>query len=439
MTLVIEITCGFRNGDLLTGVSQLHRLNRAVQNHPVRRGDLLDLIFSEIQLLTRRHAVRPGRDRIHDLALCVMHDAVKRIDIFNSTNLKHCAGQALNRIDRFIDPVRFRDRPEYFAGLSDTDDTFLRHVGTGDFDQCDAAVLGCRVCGHIKIDRIRVQYIAIRGLDFHDGVALPERKHFRSDQVALLVGVEGVDRRQLRVGILHSDSGAVWVIDLERRTCIRDTQTRFRIRLLNFEISSKGGVVEQILIAASVFINENIEGRCQIKALRAFRLSDCIDAIRKLLRPGVSVLVGNQVVPFRIPGISVRSRSLQIHLKFCSGLNRLQTGAAVIHVFDEIQAAEDDVLIDIQLFRVLLQRILSGRHTEPIDGFIQKIAFRGRDLTNVPALTAGIVVSQKISVFIRHIGVHKLIITINTVNCSGECGIALGFSVRIAEFLHNAV
>ena len=139
---------------------------------------------------------------------------------------------------------------------------------------------------------------------------------------------------------------------------------------MDLEISAKGGVVEQILIAASVFINKNIEGRCQIKALRAFRLSDGIDAVRKLLRPGIAVFVCNQVVPFRIPGIFVRSRSLQIHLKFRSGLNRLQTGAAVIHVFDEIQAAEDDVLIDIQLFCVLLQRILSGRHAEPIDGLI---------------------------------------------------------------------
>ena len=262
LALVIEITGSFRNGDLLTGVSQLHRLDCAVQNHSVRCGDFPDLIFSEIQFLARCYTVRPGRDRIHDLALCVMHDTVKRINIFCCTDLKHCAGQTLDRIDRFIDPVRFRDRPEYFAGLSDADDAFLRHVGTGDFNQCDAAVLGRRVCGHIKIDRIRVQYIAIRGIDLHNGVPFSERKNFRSDQIALLVGVEGVDCRQLRVGILHSDSGAVWVIDLERRTCIRDTQTRFRIRLLDLEISGKGGIVEQILIAASVFINENIERRC---------------------------------------------------------------------------------------------------------------------------------------------------------------------------------
>ena len=154
-----------------------------------------------------------------------MHDAVKRINIFCCTDLKHCAGQTLDRIDRFIDPVCFRDRPEYFAGLSDTDDTFLRHVGTGDFNQCDAAVLGRCVCGHIKIDRIGVQYIAIRGLDFRNGVALSERKHFRSDQIAFLVGVEGVDHRQFRIGVLHGNPGTVRVIDLERRTCIRDTQT----------------------------------------------------------------------------------------------------------------------------------------------------------------------------------------------------------------------
>ena len=173
-----------------------------------------------------------------------MHDAVKCIDIFCCTDLKHCAGQALNCIDRFIDPVCFRDRPEYFAGLSDTDDTFLRHVGTGDFDQCDAAGLGCRVCGHIKIDRIRVQYIAIRGLDFHNGVPFSERKHFRSDQIAFRVGVEGVDHRQLRIGVLHGNSGTVRVINLERCACIRDTQTGFRIRLLNLEISGKGRIVE---------------------------------------------------------------------------------------------------------------------------------------------------------------------------------------------------
>ena len=368
-----------------------------------------------------------------------MHDAVKRTDIFCRTDFKHCAGQALDRIDRFIDPDRFRDRPEYLAGLSDTDDAFLRHVGTGDFDQCDAAVLGRRVCGHIKIDRIRVQYIAIRGLDFHNGVALPEREHFRSDQVAFLVGVEGVDHRQFRVGILHGNSGTVRVIDLERCACIRDTQTGFCIRLLNLEISGKGRVVEQILIAASVFINENIEGRCQVKALRAFHLSDCIDTVRKLLRSGIAVFVCNQVVPFCIPGIFIRTGGLQEYLKFRSGLNRLQTGTAVIHVFDEIQAAEDDVLIDIQLFRVLLQRILSRRHTEPIDGFIQEISFRWCDLTDVPPLAARVVVGQEISVLIRHIGVHEFIITINAVNCSGECGIALGFPVRIAEIFHNAV
>ena len=193
------------------------------------------------------------------------------------------------------------------------------------------------------------------------------------------------------------------------------------------------------MIAASVFINKNIEGRCQIKALRALRLSDCIDAVRKLLRPGIAMLVGGQIVPFRIPGTLIGTSGFQEYLKFRSGLNRLQTGAAVIHVFDEIQAAEDDVLIDIQLFRVLLTRILSGRHTEPIDGLIQKISFRRCDLTDVPTLAARVVVGQEISVFIRHIGVHELIVTINTVNGSGERSIALGFPVRIAEFLHNAV
>ena len=208
---------------------------------------------------------------------------------------------------------------------------------------------------------------------------------------------------------------------------------------MNLEISGKGCVVEQILIAASVFINENIEGRCQIKALRAFRLSDCIDAVRKLLRSGIAVLVGDQVVPFRIPGIFIRTGGFQEYLKFCFDLDSLDAGAAVIHVFDEIQAAEDDVLIDIQLFRVLLQRILSGRHTEPIDGFIQEISFRWCDLTDVPPLAARVVVGQEISVLIRHIGVHEFIITINAVNCSGECGIALGFPVRIAEIFHNAV
>ena len=173
-----------------------------------------------------------------------MHDAVKRINIFCGTDLKHCAGQTLDRIDRFIDPVRFRDRPEYFASLKETDDTFLRHVGTGDFNQCDAAILGRRVCGHIKIDRIGVQYIAMRSLDLHNGVALPERKHFRSDQIAFRVGVEGVDHRQLRIGVLHGNSGTVRVINLERCACIRDTQTGFRIRLLNLEISGKGRIVE---------------------------------------------------------------------------------------------------------------------------------------------------------------------------------------------------
>lgn len=98
---------------------------------------------------------------------------------------------------------------------------------------------------------------------------------------------------------------------------------------MNLEVSGKGGVIEQILIAASVFINKNIEGRCQIKALRAFRLSDGIDAVRKLLRPGISVLVGDQVVPFCIPGILIRTGGFQEYLKFRFGLDSLQTGTAV--------------------------------------------------------------------------------------------------------------
>ena len=144
------------------------------------------------------------------------------------------------------------------------------------------------------------------------------------------------------------------------------------------------------------------------------------------------MLVCNQVVPLRIPGILIRTGGFQEHLKFCSGLNRLQTGGAVIHMFDKIQAAEDDILIDVQLFRVLLQCILSGCHTEPIDSLIQKISFRRCNLTDVPTIAAWIVVGQEISVFIRHIGIYELIITINTVNRSGKCGIALSFTVRIA-------
>ena len=151
------------------------------------------------------------------------------------------------------------------------------------------------------------------------------------------------------------------------------------------------------------------------------------------------MLVGGQVVPLCIPGILISSGSLQIYLELGTCFDCFRPGAAIARVLDEIQTAKDDVFVYIQVFRIFLQRILSGHHIQPVDGLIQKIPLRGCDLTNVPALAAGIVVGQKISILIRHIGIYQLVVAVNTVDRPSKGGVALRLTIGVAQLCHNAV
>src|SRR5699024_7239731 len=80
-----------------------------------------------------------------------------------------------------------------------------------------------------------------------------------------------------------------------------------------------------------------------------------------------------------------------------------------------------------------------GIYIEPIDVLIKQVSFGRSDFTDIPSITAHIVIGEEVTVLVSGIGVYQLIIAIYTTNSSCKSCITLRLTVRRAELLDNCI
>ena len=118
--------------------------------------------------------------------------------------------------------IVYYDRLEHLAGLGDMDDPFLRHVGTLYVHDGQTAFVRRVIFSNVEVNRVRAQHVSIRRLHLNQIVALTVSQGFRSNQITIFIGVEGVDYGVLRISEFHGNLGSIRVINLECCTGIRN-------------------------------------------------------------------------------------------------------------------------------------------------------------------------------------------------------------------------
>ena len=172
LPFVIERGGGFGNSNVLTRIYKLNGVSFLVQYHSKRSCDFLDLVFAEIEFLAYRRTVCACGNGIDHIALRSSERTVQRVNILGGGNLIDCALKPTHRIDGLTQAACFIDGAEHFARFGYGNRAFLRHIGAYHLNDGNAAVNLGVLLHHIKIDRLGVQYIAIRRLHLYQRIAL---------------------------------------------------------------------------------------------------------------------------------------------------------------------------------------------------------------------------------------------------------------------------
>ena len=163
LSVIAEAGSSFGELDFLPGVDKLCSMGVLVYDHAVGGFHLGDFVFSQIQRLAFRHAICAGSHRIHHLAGAAAQRTVWGVNILRCLDLIGCSRKALHRIDRLIDPVRRRNRGKHLTGFGNLDDALLRVIAQLHRNDRHTAFLGGILFGHIELDRLMTEHIAVRG------------------------------------------------------------------------------------------------------------------------------------------------------------------------------------------------------------------------------------------------------------------------------------
>ena len=271
----------------------------------MRELNFLHLEFAQVEGLALGRSVLAGGDGVHYLTCRIAQGAVQGVDVLQGGNFKHCTGQALHLIHRLVNALVFCHRGKYLAGLADFDDSFLGHVGLGDFDHRHAAFFAGIVLGHIKVNRGAVQHIAVGGLDLHQRVPGAILQLFRGDKVALGIGVERINGGRRRVSERHFHLAAIGTVNLEPGPRIGDGDAGFRVHLDHLDEAGKISVVDKVAVGLPVLGDIHFKVVHQLTAFPALGLADDIGAIGQLLRLCKAVLIADEDITLRFPGIFI--------------------------------------------------------------------------------------------------------------------------------------
>ena len=306
LALVVEAGRSFGDFHLLACVHQLHVGDvLAGIHHAVGELNFFHLEFAQVEGLALSRSVLAGGDGVHYLARRIAQGAVQGVDVLQGSNFKHRAGQALHLVHRLVNALAFCHRGEHLAGFADFDDSFLGHVGLSDFDHRHAAFLAGIVLSHIKVNRGAVQYIAVGGLDFDQGISRAILQLFRGDKVALGIGVERINRGGRRIGEGHFHLAAIRAVNLEPGPRIGNGDAGFRVHLDHLDEALKIGVVDKVAVGLPVLSDIHFKIVHQLTAFPALGLADDISAVGQLFRLSKAVLIADKNIALGFLGIVI--------------------------------------------------------------------------------------------------------------------------------------
>ena len=284
------------------------------------------------------------------------------------------------------------------------------------------------------------EHIAVRSGDLLEGVALAKLQLLRRDDHAGVIGVEGVDGGNLRIGKGHFYLGAIRTEDLEARTRIGNGIAGLRVHLDDLNERLEVGIVDKVAIGLAVLSNKHIKVAHQLTALPAGELMHGIHAVGQVLTLGKAVFIAGQVVPLCILCRLIAAGRFQIDGEYCTLLGSFDLCIAVIRVLDDGDIALLYLLGNSHSRRsVQLNGVIGRLCTDRINGAVQKIALGGADLTNRPVVAADIIAGGELAVLVGIVGVHLLLALENTVGRTGQRGVALRRASLTVRFGHGDV
>ena len=407
-----------------------------VQHIAAGDGDLADLVFAEIQRLALGKPRFVGGYGIDDLSGRIAERAVRRDDVLGGSDLVDCACKPLDRKHRLIDAVRLADGRKDLAALADSDHALLRRVRLRDLDHRNGIFLRGVVGGHIKIDRLAVQRVTVGSGNLHQRIARAVFQLFGRNEIAVAVGIKGVDGGNFGIGEGLRDERPVRAVEPEACACQRNDLARFGVHLDDLDIALKIAVVGKVAIGLPVLGDIHIKIGKQLTAVPALSLMHRIDAVGQVFGDRIAIFVADQVVTLRCLGAVIGACGFQKNRELRSGLRRFKLGFAVVRVLDDGNFALDDLLGHIVCRGVVFHGVVFRLRTDGINGAVQQIALGGRHLADGPVVAADIVFRGELSVGIGGVGVHKLVALIDAVDGTGKGGIALRqtrFSVALGD------
>ena len=161
------------------------------------------------------------------------------------------------------------------------------------------------ILGHIKVNRGAVQYIAIGGLYFNQGISRAVFQLFRRYQIALGIGVERINGGRRRVSEGHFHLAAIGTVNLEPGPRIGDGDAGFRVHLDHLDEALKIGVVDKVAVGLAVLGDIHFKIVHQLAAFPALGLTDDIGAVGQLLRLCKAVLIADEDIALRFLGIFI--------------------------------------------------------------------------------------------------------------------------------------
>ena len=425
LPFVAEVGGGFGDLDLLPGIDKLCRVDFGIQYIAGGGCDLPDLVFAEIQRLAFGKSRFIGRYGINHFTGRSTQRTVRRDNILGGGDLIDRTRQAPNGENRLIQSVRLGHGRKDLAGFADLDNAFLRHVRLRDLDHRNGVFLRGIVGGHIKIDRLTVQRVAVGSGNLHQRIARAVFQLFGRNEIALAVRVECVDGGHFGIGEGLRDERPVRAVKPEACVCQRNDLACFSVHLDDLDIAFKIAVVCKVAIGLPVLGDIHIEIGKQLTAVPTLGLMHRVDAVGQVFCGRIAVFITGQIVTLGCLGVVIRACGFQENRKLRSGLRCFKLRFAVVGVLDDGDSALDDLLGHIVCRGVVFHGIVLRLCANGINAAVQQIALRGRDLTDGPVVPADIVFCSELPVGVGGVGVYKLVALIDAVDGTGKSGVTL--------------
>ena len=223
------------------------------------------------------------------------------------------------------------------------------------------------------------------------------------------------------------------VTDLKADTGGRDHLAGRGVLLHHIDQSCDGRIVDDIAVNIRMSLDIDLKGGQQLRTFLTGDLFYDIGAVGQVLGYAETVLVNGNEVTLRFIGGLIGAGRFEPDLKLCACFRCFDLRIAIVRMLYQHDIAFNGCFIYIHRQRVIFDGILFGIGAYRVDHIIQQIAFARCDLTDRPAVSAGEIVGQNISVFIGRVGLHQLAVQIHTVNSALKRSVSAGVTVRIAE------